>query len=460
MKRLISLILTCALMLSLLSGCGVKPAEEKVAAVVAPTAAAAAEKAEEAKETPAPESEVAEEANDGEDQTESEQAEGDQAEGDQAESNHAESEQEATAEGDVDAEEPYVIPKFNGLSDPALLQYVEDTVYTDLVSEYQSENYIIEDVNAVYISKEYLEELSYNSQANIFFGYTLEELDGRFQGTRYVFTLGDNGETIVQPFEAYDDSYDQVIKNVAIGTGVILVCVTVSVATGGVGLTTVSAVFVASAKTATTFALSSGVFSGVFNGVLEGIQTKDFDKALKAAALAGSKSFKWGAISGAVLGGLSELAAANQAANAGSEILYTGEDAAEKQPWQLAEMRALEKYGGSGQKTFLGGKEVAHGTRNATRPDIVRTINDHLEAIEVKYYDLENPGCVNVLYKELIREISTRNVAMPAGTTQRIVLDVTNRGYNAELVERVIATILEKLADIYPNIPIDVVGLI
>lgn len=30
----------------------------------------------------------------------------------------------------------------------------------------------------------------------------------------------------------YDDTYEQVIKNVAIGTGVILVCATVSVASG------------------------------------------------------------------------------------------------------------------------------------------------------------------------------------------------------------------------------------
>ena len=152
---------------------------------------------------------------------------------------------------------------FMGLNDPKLLQYVEDTVYSELAGTFASEDYIIENVHAIYISKEYLEEVAYNSQANIFFGYTLAELDEQFQGTRYVFTLDENGETTVVPFEDYDDTYDKVIRNVAIGTGVILLCVTVSVATGGAGLVPVSMVFAASAKTATIMALSSGAIGGV-----------------------------------------------------------------------------------------------------------------------------------------------------------------------------------------------------
>lgn len=82
---------------------------------------------------------------------------------------------------------------FNGLNDPKLLQYVEDTVYSNLVETFASEDYIIENVHAVYISKEYLEEIAYNSQANIFFGYTLAELEDQFQGTKYIFALDENG---------------------------------------------------------------------------------------------------------------------------------------------------------------------------------------------------------------------------------------------------------------------------
>ena len=43
-------------------------------------------------------------------------------------------------------------------------------------------------------------------------------------------------------------------------------------------------------------------------GILTGIQTHDKDAALKAAALQGSEGFKWGAITGAISGGVTEAA--------------------------------------------------------------------------------------------------------------------------------------------------------
>lgn len=201
------------------------------------------------------------------------------------------------------------MPEFTGLDDAALLTYLEDTVYTNLVTELDNEMYFVENVSAIYISKEYLEEVAYNSQENIYFGYTLSELDAYFQGTRYVFTLGDDGQTIVTEFQEYDDTYDQILKNVAIGTGVILICVTVSVVSGGLGAPAVSMIFAASAKTGAIMGLSSGVFSGVSAGVVTGMETGDFDEAMKAAALAGSEGFKWGAITGSVTGGAGEAIA-------------------------------------------------------------------------------------------------------------------------------------------------------
>lgn len=128
-----------------------------------------------------------------------------------------------------------IVPEFSDLSDEKLLNYVEDNIYSGIVDELNSDEYFVEEVSAVYVSKEYLEELEYNSRANIFFGYTLEDVENTFSGERFVFTLGEDGTTIVKPFEDYDDTYEQVIKNVAIGTGVILICVTVSAVTGGAG---------------------------------------------------------------------------------------------------------------------------------------------------------------------------------------------------------------------------------
>lgn len=198
-----------------------------------------------------------------------------------------------------------VVPEFENLDDPTLLRYMEDKVYSGLLDTMDSADYFVENVSAVYVSKEYLEELSYNSKANIFFGYTLAELDEQFQGTRYVFTLGDSGDTVVEPFEEYTDIYGEMVKNVAVGTGVILVCVTVSALTGGMGTGAVSIVFATSAKTGATMALSSGAIGGISSGIITGMQTKDFDQAMEATALAGSEGFKWGAISGALIGGVS-----------------------------------------------------------------------------------------------------------------------------------------------------------
>lgn len=197
---------------------------------------------------------------------------------------------------------------YENLSDPELLAYVENAVYTELVTNLDSDTYFVENVEAIYYSKEYLEELAYNSQSNIYFGFTLAEIDQYFAGERYVFTLGDDGQTTVQPFEKYDDTYDQIIKNVVTGTGVILLCVTVSVVTGG-SAPAVSMIFAASAKSGTIMALSSGLIGGVASGVVTGIETEDFDEAMKAAALSGSEGFKWGALSGSISGGVAETIA-------------------------------------------------------------------------------------------------------------------------------------------------------
>ena len=206
---------------------------------------------------------------------------------------------------------------FSGMNDPNLLRYTEDTIYENLVATLDSDEYFVENVSAVYISQEYIDELAFNSQANIYFGYTLQELAEQFQGKKYIFTLGDDGSTIVTEFEEYDDTYDRVLKNVAIGTGVILVCVTVSLVSAGLGAPAVSMIFSVAAQSGTKMALSGGIMGGVAAGIVTGVQTGDMDEALKAAALAGSEGFKWGAISGALAGGASEAIALKGATRSG-----------------------------------------------------------------------------------------------------------------------------------------------
>ena len=339
-----------------------------------------------------------------------------------------------------------VEPNFATLSDPSLLQYVEDNIYSDLVARFDSEDYIVESVNAVYVSEEYLEEVAYNSKSNVYFGYTLEELDAQFEGTRYIFSLGENGETVVEEFAEYDDTYDRVIKNVAIGTGVILVCVTVSVVSGGVGApAAVSMIFASAAKTGTVYALSSGTISAVAAGTITGIQTGDFEEAKKAAALAGSEGFKWGAITGVITGGATKAVELYRSAN----TIPTPRD---------SELTVLDRTKNSTEQvSFLGGQEVPMNTPGATRPDVfVKNANGTVKAIEVKNYNLAQSSNRNTLLNELERQVTSRASNLPAGSTQEIVLDVRGRGFSDELIDSTITAIRNRLANIYPDIPITI----
>lgn len=338
-------------------------------------------------------------------------------------------------------------PEFNSLSDPNLLQYVEDAVYADLTANFSSDDYRIDNITTTYISQEYLEEINYNSQSNIFFGYTLAELDDEFQGKRYVFTLGEDGQTTVQQLQEIEDlSQEEILKNAAIGAGVILVCVTVSCLTAGAGVpTTVSVIFAAAAKTGTAFALSSAAFSGISAGVVRGYQTGDMEEALEAAALAGSEDFKWGAIAGAVTGG-------------GSKALSIYRSSRVQPTFRQSEQKVAELTdGGVEQVAYLDHKEVSLNTSGSTRPDVVvRNPNGTVLAKEVKNYNLESPSSLSELVWELRRQVSDRLRHLPSGSTQEIVLDVRGRGYSTDFLNKIADYIKSKLVDIYPDIPVTV----
>ncbi len=119
-----------------------------------------------------------------------------------------------------------------------------------------------------------------------------------------------------------------------------------------------------------------------------------------------------------------------------------------------SELAALQKFGGKEQVTFLNDKEVAYGAKGATRPDILREVGGKLEAIEVKNYDLVNNA--NGLCSELEREVTARVANLPEGSLQRVVLDVTGRGYDDVLIETIKQGIWTKLESVYPNIPIEI----
>ena len=218
-----------------------------------------------------------------------------------------------TDESEIDSVEASVLENndnldvsIKGLDDEKLLQYVEDNLYIELVEALDSEEYFVENIEAVYYPREYIEALASNSQENLYFGFTAAELDAQFQGTKYIFTLGSDGQTCVVPMETLtDDVYIKVLEDVIVGTGVILICVTVSVVSAPAE-PAVNMIFAASAKTGTKFALESGVTSFVAAAIVKGYETESFEQAMKAGIEASGEGFKWGAITGAFAGGTSE----------------------------------------------------------------------------------------------------------------------------------------------------------
>lgn len=255
---------------------------------------------------------------------------------------------------------------YSGLDDSVLLRQVEDLVYSETVKSLNSSDYVVESVQAAYVSKEYIDELMFNSQSNVYFGFTIDELNNIFQGTRYVFTLSEDGQTTVKELEVIEDkTTETIIKNVAIGAGVILICVVVTVATEGAGApAAISAIFAASAKTGAIVAGSSAAIGGIGAGVVRGIETGDMDEALKAGALAGSEGFKLGAISGTIYGGGKEALVLNAATKSGLTMSEAAIIQKESQlPMdvisQLHSMEEYEVYKSAGLKPLMVNGKMA-----------------------------------------------------------------------------------------------------
>ena len=201
------------------------------------------------------------------------------------------------------------ISDFTGIDDPEFLEYLKQEVYTKAVRSINSDQYFVNEVKAIYISKEYLEESAYNMKTNTIFGYKLADLENHFQGQPYMFTVGEDGSTVLKKIEtSVDATYKKILKNVAVGTGVILVFVTVSAVSGPIGgASAVHLIFTVGAKSAKAAALSGMLIGGVSAATLKGYQTGDMSEAISAGVVSGSESFKWGAITGAATGAGKEV---------------------------------------------------------------------------------------------------------------------------------------------------------
>ena len=344
------------------------------------------------------------------------------------------------------------IPHFYGTEDPALLQYSVDEIYASLDNSLDESLYEIDSICSVYLSQEYIDELTGNSQENIFFGYKISELDSVFEGTSYMFVPGDTETTVREAGISYDNTWDRIFKNVAIGGGVILLCVTISFASGGLamipgislGASKISMIFAAGAKTGFDMAISFAEISFISEAIISAIEKQDLEQVLKDALVAGSEGFKIGAIVGAITGAASEAFRIFQSSKVPSH------SESEKEAFRRAQKEYGEAYE---QKAYLDGKEVRFNEKYGSRPDVVIPNEDgSVIAWEVKNYNLENN--YNQLIYSLRDEIGRRVVDLPPGSTQEIYLDVRGRGYSKSFINEVIGKIKAALSDIYYDIPV------
>ena len=195
---------------------------------------------------------------------------------------------------------------FSDVTSSEASEFIKFMVADDL--EENMPDYSIDYVDCIYISQEYIDELYYNSLSNVYYGYDYAEIEAYMQGTNWCFTVDENGDTVVSEVPPQSNLITDLIKKVAIGVGVILVCVVVSYVTAGAGTAPVACFFAGAAKGALVGAVSGGAVSGAIGGIIGGVQTQSWEGALNGALAGAADGFMWGAISGAVLGGFSSTA--------------------------------------------------------------------------------------------------------------------------------------------------------
>lgn len=127
------------------------------------------------------------------------------------------------------------------ISDAGFVQNLQDGVYNMIVSDLNesgsTKQIEVQEVKAVYLSKEYIEQYSFNSKETKFFGSTLAELEAKFGDQKYVFDIDENGHTVCHAVNDYDNTFEKVSEVALLGTGVILISVTLACAAGGAPVT-------------------------------------------------------------------------------------------------------------------------------------------------------------------------------------------------------------------------------
>jgi hypothetical protein len=129
---------------------------------------------------------------------------------------------------------------------------------------------------------------------------------------------------------------------------------------------------------------------------------------------------------------------------------------ADRPSWQDSEARVSDDLGHEfeDQRSFRGGKEVAHGEAGSVRPD--NYSGQHKMAVDVKNYDLTTPEGRQRLVKIVVSQAEERGVHLPPGTRQGFVLEVRGQIVSETVLESLRQRILARTQGLVLN-PDDIV---
>lgn len=176
--------------------------------------------------------------------------------------------------------------------------------------DFSSEGIEVLDAEAVYVSKEYVEENSYNSIGNYFLGYNAEDLMP-MNGEAWFFSVDEGGEIAIDVVNRSDmlanyeasllpPRQNNTLRNFLIGGGVILVTATLSVlgspAVACIALGAMKGAVVGATIGSAVYAATSAISYRVSEGTWEGSSEVILESA--------SQGFMIGSIVGAATGAL------------------------------------------------------------------------------------------------------------------------------------------------------------
>ena len=206
----------------------------------------------------------------------------------------------------------------NNTSSVGIIYSEDTTIYADDMSMYAEKMSIYSEDMSTYI-----EEVTYYIEDMVYYQF------GEYVDDMYIIALRtqdyiDRNTIIIDPETGYQLNIGSILTKFAIGTTVILVCVALTIATGGTGVGTVAAIALPYVQTVSVGAAVSSALRGSINYIASG---GNGEKFLEGVIEGAAEGFMWSAIlsPGAMYLAKLQMAKVLQASRSISQVRYFSE---------------------------------------------------------------------------------------------------------------------------------------